>query len=185
MNDSFQIKPEPGASPNPHKENGFAIAIVLFLIVVMVLVGNVMYQMIHLDIRSTHKHLKKVKTDYLAESTLNWGIAITKAEVFIPFTHVPTGDTSYLDAGCCTGDTCCTFKKNSAISLYPSVTLSVNDSNWLAVSPTNPSDAITGDPNEKAAFKSWMENDGTVHIKARVTAYGESAEVQIFGTWEY
>jgi Tfp pilus assembly protein PilX len=75
-------------------QKGMALFTVLAVFLIVMLLGNLTFMSIHLDLKHTDRELKKGLRDYAGDAALHWGLFLTQNSEFYCATHDSTGNNS-------------------------------------------------------------------------------------------
>lgn len=163
----------------PHGQDGLAIVLVLFFIIIATVVGGVTYNKIHNEGRGTQRNANLVKAQHLADAGVFLGMAIARGDFpYSCVTHAPNGSDR------ATGPEACTILGLAGVKSVYSTQVRLNTyTGWVEVAPANTAESLSGVPGEKIAIKIWNPSPDTVRVVGRSSVNGVSQDAQLFGSW--
>jgi len=160
-------------------QKGMALFTILAVFIIVVLLGNLTFMSIHLDLKHTDRELKKGLRDYAGDAALHWGLFLTQKNEFSCATHDSTG-TNPVDTSIN-----CEFSLSDSNAFYPGRSLAFDSSGWITTSPGSEGQSLTGTTDEVLSFKVWYPNNDidSVRITGRAVIKGKVSEVSIYAGW--
>jgi Tfp pilus assembly protein PilX len=174
-------------------QNGFALASVLVVMVVLSILGAMVFRNVGTDITHSGKDEKRVRAEFAAESAIQWALAelSRKRGATLPFTlatHNPDGKSRMDGTGgeVKTGDGAndgqdmpTTAFQKSDLAEFPQAQMGMDQDGWMFKTTTSPEMGVSGGKNETLAFKVWYPNDSTLRISGKALVDGSTAELDL------
>jgi hypothetical protein len=162
------------------REDGMAIPLALFFLVITSLLGLGTYQNLKGDINDTGLSAKKAKSYYVAEAAAYMGLGIIQQPAGSRcVTHKPDETTLATDA-----TSCKFFDLSKFEAIYPAGGVKYDASTgWLTNAAADTTEALTAAGSEKIALKIWQPTPATIRVVARADVKGTVADIQLFGEW--
>jgi hypothetical protein len=175
-------------------QQGFALASVLGIMVVLAILGSVVYRNVGTDITHSAKVAKRIRAEFAAESATQWALAElsrTRAGA-LPFTlatHSPDGNTAF------SGQSIQDISEHSHnsedaeietkklvigdLANFPGAKMGIDNDGWFYKKTSSASESISGGKQETISFKAWYPNDSTLRVTGKSTVDGSSAELNL------
>jgi len=168
---------------NSSSQSGFTLVIVLVLVVLFAVVIVTVQTMQRADIRLTSLKHKSVKSDYIAESAVNWAISNIRPE-FDVATHKPDGQTiADEDDGtyaCGAHNGFRIAEQNLSVAfkpLYASSGISYDAEGWISTETTDPQQMYSANTSEVVKVKIWYPQVDQIRIVGKGVVDGVDEEV--------
>jgi hypothetical protein len=163
-------------------QDGMAIVMALFFMVVAGLIGFVSFQKVKRDVSETSSNAKLAKSKFAAEAAVYMGLGIANPEGSTApacVTHDSTGKAQAHGPGSCGFEDLSPFEH-----IYPKGYLKVDPATgWLVNKPADTSESLTGVLAESLAIKIWQPTSGKVRVVGRGNVNGITTDMQLFGEW--
>jgi Tfp pilus assembly protein PilX len=171
-------------------QSGFAMAIILMLLIVLTVMGSIAVYSVKGEVRHSGRNSDHIRAQMVAESAINWalsGLQHERTDV-LPFTaatHAANGADQLPD-----------FMENGKINprklhtwdmvkVYPSQEIKIDTGGWISQSTLDANASLTGANDETLAFKIWFPTDSTIRVSGQGTVDGVSSQVEMTGTMKY
>lgn len=163
-------------------EAGLALASALVLIIVLGLLGSGVYWTTHSDIVRSGRDLRRVRSDFAAESAVQWALLeLSRTDggrtPFTLATHDSSGN-SPLPA--MVGG-----KRNKAVfdpsllSAYPGRRVEMDPDGWVVSQGFGQQRTFSSGKDELLAFKVWYPDHRTLRISGRGEVEGKSSTMDV------
>lgn len=163
-------------------QEGMAIVLVLFFLVVAAVFGVISYQRVRQDVGETVQNARMAKSKFAAEAAAYLGLAMVNREGAtepVCVTHDSTGKVPETGPAACSALDLSGFDR-----VYPKGTMSVSPkTRWIANAPADTAESLTGSLKEKIEIKIWQPAPGKVRVVGRGTVNGQTTDMQLFGEW--
>ncbi|GEM_PF-5195994 len=163
-------------------QEGMAIVLVLFFMVVAGVCGFVSYQKVRQDVNETGQNVKVARSKFASEAAAYMGLGIANPDGSTApacVTHDVDGTTPATGAASCLIADLSLFER-----VYPKASLQVDGkTGWLVSQPSDTSEALSGTLKEKLEIKIWQPTPTTVRVVGRGTVNGITTDMQLFGEW--
>jgi VCBS repeat-containing protein len=170
-------------------EAGFAMAIILLLLVVLTVMGSVAVYMVKGEVHHTGQDASHVKAQFVAESAINWALGALSIDrpgvlAYTAATHAGNGKETLPDQ-LENGETNPRKLHTWDVpKVYPG-TVYIDEDGWIYERTQDASNSLSGSGDESLAFKIWYPNDSTIRVSGKGTVQGVSSQVEMTGTLNY
>jgi Tfp pilus assembly protein PilX len=174
---------------NQSSQSGFAMVIILGLLMVLTIMGSVAVHSVRGEVSHTGRESNHARAQMVAESAINWSLGVLAIArpntlAFTAATHASNG-TDLLPDNLENGVT--NNRKlhpSEVIPIYPTQVKADNDG-WIYQETLDNKVSLTGATSESIAFKVWFPNDSTIRISGKGMVLGITSQVEMTGTLKY
>lgn len=171
------------------RQGGFAMVIILMLVMVLTVMGSIAVYRVKGEVRHTGRDTNHARAQLVAESAINWSLgalAVDRPEV-LPFTaatHASNGADplpDYLENGASNPRKLHSW---DVTKLY-GTNVQIDTAGWIYEESVDPGTSITGADDEIIAFKIWFPSDSTIRVSGKGTVDGVTSQVEMTGNLKY
>jgi Tfp pilus assembly protein PilX len=171
-------------------QSGFAMVIILMLLMVLTVMGSVAVYSVRGEVRHTGRDSNHAQAQLVAESAINWALSALSQEkpgvlAYTAATHAGNGTDKlpdYLENGENNNRRLHTW---DVVPIYPGVKILNDAAGWITQQTMDNKLTLTGISDETIMFKIWFPNDSTIRVSGKGIVDGISSQVEMTGTMKY